>query len=331
MTFWKWSRTASSNATADSTCPFPEGMAPSAVNDGVRGLMAAAAKYRDDLAGAIATAGTSTAYTVFSYQGFDTLAHLGGLAIAFTPHTGNGATVTLNVDGLGARPLRSAPGVELPAAVLVQGTPYVATYNATDGAFYLQGFYNLSSVVPVGAFMPFSSLTPPNSNFILPYGQALSRANYSAYFGMVGTIFGAGDGTTTFNAPDTRGRVIIGQDNMGGIAAGRVTLTGGGVDGVVLGAAGGAQNKVFSIAEMPAHVHTNTLNDPGHSHSTNGLSGIASGGTTSFGNNNNINVAGIIVNGSSTGITLNNGSAGSGSSFSMLQPSITLPILLRVI
>src|SRR5262245_48773143 len=133
MTFWKWSRTASSNATADSTCPFPEGMAPSAVNDGVRGLMAAAAKYRDDTAGAIVTGGTSTAYTLTSYQGFDSLADLDAMQIAFTPHTGNAATATLNVDGLGAKPLRSAPSVELPSAFLVQGTPYVATYFHSAG------------------------------------------------------------------------------------------------------------------------------------------------------------------------------------------------------
>jgi hypothetical protein len=60
MTFWKWSQTASTNGTADSTCPFPEGMAPSPVNDGVRGAMAALAKYRDDIGGLTATAGTST-------------------------------------------------------------------------------------------------------------------------------------------------------------------------------------------------------------------------------------------------------------------------------
>jgi hypothetical protein len=60
--------------------------------------------------------------------------------IAFVPHVTNGATVTLAVDGLAAKPLRAAPGVELTAGVIVQGTPYVATYNNTDGAFYLQGF-----------------------------------------------------------------------------------------------------------------------------------------------------------------------------------------------
>src|ERR1700741_581536 len=121
MTLYKWSQTASSDATADSTINWAEGQAPSSANDSARAVMAATAKYRDDIAGTIVTGGTSTAYTVSSYEVFDTLAHPSGQMIAFTPHTTNGATVTLNVDSLGARPLRSAPGVELLAAVLVQG------------------------------------------------------------------------------------------------------------------------------------------------------------------------------------------------------------------
>ena len=128
--------------------------------------------------------------------------------IAFTPHVGNGAIVTLNVDGLGAKPLRSAPGVELSAAVFVTGTPYVATYFNATGEFILNGFFNLSNIIPIGTFMPFLSLTVPNSNFILPYGQALSRTTYATLFAMISTTFGSGDGTTTFNAPDLRGRVI---------------------------------------------------------------------------------------------------------------------------
>src|SRR5205085_1052117 len=109
MSFWKWSKTAASNATADGSINWAEGQAPSSVNDSARAVMAAAAKYRDDIAGAITTGGTSTAYTVSSYQTFDTLAHLDGAMIAFTPHATNGATATLNVDGLGAKPLRFSP------------------------------------------------------------------------------------------------------------------------------------------------------------------------------------------------------------------------------
>src|SRR5690349_20976807 len=141
MTLYKWSQTAAADATADASINWQEGQAPSSINDSARAMMAAIAKYRDDVTGAIITGGTSTAYTMSSYQAFDTLAHMANQAIAFTPHTTNGATVTLNVDGLGAKPLRSAPSVELPAGVLVQGTPYVALYSNADAAFYLHGFY----------------------------------------------------------------------------------------------------------------------------------------------------------------------------------------------
>src|SRR5260221_2346836 len=109
MTLYKWSQTASADATADSSINWAEGQSPSSVNDSARAMMAATAKYRDDIAGAIVTGGTSTAYTVLSYEVFDTLAHLNGQMIAFTPHITNGATVTLNVDSLGPKPLRSAP------------------------------------------------------------------------------------------------------------------------------------------------------------------------------------------------------------------------------
>src|SRR5437660_12098371 len=102
MSFWKWSRTASTNAAADGSINWAEGQAPSSVNDSARAMMAATAKYRDDIAGAIVTTGTSTAYAVSSYEAFDTLPHLNGQMIAFTPHTTNGATVTLNADSLGA-------------------------------------------------------------------------------------------------------------------------------------------------------------------------------------------------------------------------------------
>ena len=164
MTLYKWSQTAAADATADASINWQEGQAPSSVNDSARAMMAATAKYRDDIAGAIVTGGTSTAYTVTSYQAFDTLAHMNGAMIAFTPHATNGATVTLNVDGLGAKPLRSAPNAELLAGTLIQGTPYVALYNNSDAAFYLRGFFGNPYNIPLGAGLDYWGSTTPNSS-----------------------------------------------------------------------------------------------------------------------------------------------------------------------
>lgn len=164
MTLYKWSQTASADASADSTINWAEGMSPAGVNDGGRAMMAAMAKFRDDIAGAIVTGGTSTAYTVLSYQQFDSLPHLDGKEIAFTPYTTNGATVTLSVDGLGDKPLQSAPAADLLAGVLVQGTPYVAVYNNADGAFYLRGFFGASPyLIPLGGMIDFIGTAAPNS------------------------------------------------------------------------------------------------------------------------------------------------------------------------
>lgn len=131
---FSWSQTAASNATADSTVNWAEGMAPASINDSARAMMASMAKYRDDLNGSITTSGTSTAYTVASNQG---LALTAGYAVAFIAHVTSGGTTTLSVDSLGAKPLRPAPGVELAAGAIVLGIPYVATYYASNSGEWI--------------------------------------------------------------------------------------------------------------------------------------------------------------------------------------------------
>lgn len=148
-----YSKTAASNATADSTQNWAEGMAPSAVNDSARAGMASVAKWRDDLNGSITTGGTATAYTVTSNQTFAALT--AGYQISFAPHTDCGSTVTLNVDGLGAKPLRTAPAVELNAGHLKTGTPYRATYfSSNSGEWILEGWSP-----PITADLPSNIIT----------------------------------------------------------------------------------------------------------------------------------------------------------------------------
>lgn len=95
-------------------------------------------------------------------------------------------------------------------------------------------------------------------------GQAISRTTYAALFTAIGTTFGTGDGSTTFNLPDMRGRVPVGVGQ------------GSGLTNRVLGATGGEENHILSVAEMPAHSHTHSWNFgtplfPGSVQATNGV------------------------------------------------------------
>jgi microcystin-dependent protein len=58
--------------------------------------------------------------------------------------------------------------------------------------------------------------------FLACSGQAVSRTTYSALFAAIGTVYGAGDGSTTFNLPDLRGEFVRGWDNGRGVDSGRV-------------------------------------------------------------------------------------------------------------
>ncbi|MEY9465822.1 microcystin-dependent protein [Bradyrhizobium ottawaense] len=329
-----WSQTAASNSTQDPSVQWPEGMAPSQVNDSARAEMASVAKWRDDIAGATVTAGTSTAFTLTTYQSFDTLARLNGQVVAFTPHTTNTAgspNITLNVDGLGAKTIQLNPGVDVPAGYLVSGSPYVVLYNALNGVFYLQNSFGNPYNVPIGGFMPYAGSTAPNSSFVLAYGQAISRSTYAALFSLVGTTYGSGDGTTTFNVPDLRGRVIAGKDDMGGSSANRLTAADDGLNGDTLGATGGGETQSLVTANLPAYTPSGTVS-------------VAQAffwyNQTSVQANAGINVTtSINTSGSGTAVTLGAQSApftgtaqgGTSAAFGIVQPTIILNFLMRII
>ena len=332
MTWFKWSRTASNNAGFDPTVNWAEGMAPSAVNDSARAMMAAAAKYRDDIAGAITTGGTSSAYTVSSYQGFDSLANMHGAMIAFVPHATNSANATLNVDGLGARNIRGLYNTNLTDGVMLQYSVYRAVYNNSDSIWYLQDYYGQPWSVPIGAIVPYAGFTSPNGSFALPYGQAISRSVYSALYSTVGNTYGAGDGFSTFNLPDIRGCVIASLDNMGGSAAGRLTSIGGGTS---MGARGGEQTHLLTTAEIPSHSHANTLTDPGHRHDfslptyNNASAGSFVADATSP--QHNTYSSSTVVQTNTTGITITNANAGGDGAHNIVQPTMLMNSLIRII
>jgi microcystin-dependent protein len=125
----------------------------------------------------------------------------------------------------------------------------------------------MANAVPVGVVNPFAGATAP-SGWLLCFGQAVSRTAYPVLFTTLSTTYGAGDGSTTFNLPDLRGRAIAGKDDMGGTAASRLTATVLSAANT-LGATGGAQTHTLTSAQsgVPAHGHSASSNTTGaHGH-----------------------------------------------------------------
>lgn len=118
--------------------------------------------------------------------------------------------------------------------------------------------------LPVGSIIDYAGTVAPDG-FLLCFGQEVDRAEFADLFAAIGVTYGSGNGSTTFNLPDGRGRVTAGKDNMGGVAASR--LTSATVDGLILGQAGGEEVHVLTIAELAAHNHGGVTTGTGvHSH-----------------------------------------------------------------
>lgn len=180
--------------------------------------------------------------------------------------------------------------------------------------------------IPVGMIVDFAGIFTIPAGWIACYGQAVSRVGYPELFNIISTTYGSGDGTTTFNLPDLRGRNVVGQDNMGGVAAGRVTTAGSGIDGLTIGAAGGGQSIVLSQANLPAVqvAVTVTITDPGHFHTVGAsVSGTAlMGSGASFGSPNQP----VATDTKGTGITASGltNNLGSGTQAASMNPSIIM-------
>lgn len=247
MPFYLWSQTAANNASADPTIGWAEGQAPSSINDSARAMMAATAKYRDDISGKLITAGTSTAYTLASNQVFNNNSNMTNQEISFIVHATNGDSPTLNVDGLGALPINSASGVALPAGSMIANSVYTVLSLGT--VWLLKSFYGNPYNIPLAGMMDFIGSSVPNSSFVFPIGQAISRTTYATLFSLVGTTYGIGDGSTTFNVPDLTGRITAMKEG----SATRLTSTYFGGNSTVLGAVGGLESSTLVTGNLPPY------------------------------------------------------------------------------
>ena len=166
----------------------------------------------------------------------------------------------------------------------------------------------LANVTPVGSILDFAGASAP-TGWLLCYGQALDASATPAYqdlFDVIGNTFG-GTNNTDFVVPDLRGRVVAGQDDMGGSSANRLTGQTGGVNGDTFGAAGGAETHVLTTAQLAAHTH-----------------GITGNFLTGSGSSANITVGGGSYNTSAA-----TSAAGSDAAHNNVQPTMILNKIIK--
>ena len=180
---------------------------------------------------------------------------------------------------------------------------------------------------PPGLIHPFAGTTAP-TGYLLCQGQAVSRTTFAGLFGVIGTTYGSGDGSTSFNVPNMQGLVPVGVNGT--------TFT--------LAATGGEATHQLVLAELASHAHsvtspthTHSATDSGHTHTvTNAfnqtIQGLQTGGATYFlpaQITTGVGAANITVAPASAGITATNAN-GSNTPHNNLQPYMALNYLIKV-
>ena len=145
---------------------------------------------------------------------------------------------------------------------IVTATSGIATYYGDGGNLLVNGTplsSALSSSLPTGTIISYASSTAP-TGYLKCNGAAISRSTYNSLFSGIGTVFGSGDGSTTFNVPDLRGEFVRGWDDGRSIDTGR--------------AFGSSQSDEFK-----SHTHTSNqdLENPNSSGITQGPGGRSHG------------------------------------------------------
>lgn len=146
----------------------------------------------------------------------------------------------------------------------------------------------------VGVVKMFSGSTAPEG-WLICDGSAVSRTTYSELFSIIGTTYGVGDNSTTFNIPNIKGRTVVGLNSSD-------------TDFNVLGKNGGEKTHTLTINEIPAHTHNLTYDKSG--------AGANTGGTVALGN-------------TSTTSSLATLPTGGGQPHNNLQPYIVLNYIIK--
>jgi microcystin-dependent protein len=203
---------------------------------------------------------TINQFDVFEFYKSGTTHKLYKNGVLVSQQSSTGGTATANTD-----PMKIGSGRVTPteffqgdiACVAILDTPTssdadaLLNYNAAaSGASALLG--QLKSTNTVVFFSTVCDIPP---NRLLAYGQAVSRVTYADLFSYYGTLYGAGDGSTTFNIIDMRAKTFFGLDNMGGADAALLSVAN------TLGLTGGEELHLLTGAESgtSAHPHGHSL------------------------------------------------------------------------
>lgn len=181
---------------------------------------------------------------------------------------------------------------------------------------------SLDLITPVGSILDFAGTAAP-TGWLLCYGQALnavSDTEYADLFAVIGNSFG-GTNNTDFVVPDLRGRVVAGQDDMGGSSANRLTGASGGVNGDTFAAAGGAETATNTLSDE-SYAQLSMFDSGGNSF----MDGRVLSPVTSFSSNARVTSAGVTAGVASTkGVPLR-GTTDAGNN---VQPTLILNKIIK--